>query len=208
MDSDKKNKIGSKQLSTFKQIERMHPIRILLYLSMMGISVLFLVMVIAFWRTGGFEHQNADFPKFFSISTIILLVSSYTISRVPAIYKKDKLHKMTRYLGFTVVLSLLFVVAQLLGWREMEAAGITFSGKVSGTYLYLITALHILHLLGGIIFLFFLFFKTAHVATDSVRSLIFIRDPYRRLQLAMLASYWHFLDFIWLGLYLVFLFSF
>ncbi|MER2998277.1 cytochrome c oxidase subunit 3 [Pontibacter populi] len=208
MDSDKKNKVGYRQLSAFKQIERMHPIRMLLYLSMVGIGVLFLILLIAFMRTGGFMAENVQLPKFFSVGTVLLLLSSYTISRVPGIYKKDKLNKMTRYLGGTLVLSLLFVGSQLLGWREMTAAGITFTGKASGTYLYLISALHILHLVGGVIFLFFLFLKTAHVATDSVRSLIFIRDPYRQLQLSMLTSYWHFLDFMWLGLYLVFLFMF
>jgi len=186
----------------------MHPIRMLLYLSMVGIGVLFLVLLIAFMRTGGFHAENVALPRFFSVGTVLLLLSSYTISRVTSIYKKDKVHKMTRYLGITLVLSLLFVGAQLLGWREMTAAGINFNGRASGTYLYLISALHILHLLGGIIFLFFLFLKTAHVASDSVRTLIFIRDPYRRLQLSMLASYWHFLDFMWLGLYLVFLFMF
>lgn len=208
MDPDKKNKVGYRQLSAFKQIERMHPIRMLLYLSMVGIGVLFLILLIAFARTGGFEAENVALPKFFSVGTVLLLLSSYTISRVPGIYKKDKLNKMTRYLGGTLALGILFIGAQLLGWREMTAAGITFSGKPSGTYLYLISALHILHLLGGIIFLFFLFLKTAHVATDGVRSLIFIRDPYRQLQLSMLAGYWHFLDFMWLGLYLVFLFLF
>ncbi|MBB6610056.1 cytochrome c oxidase subunit 3 [Pontibacter sp. Tf4] len=208
MNSDKKNKVGQKQLSAFRQIERMHPIRMLLYLSMVGIGVLFLILLIAFVRTGGFGSGLVQFPKFFSVSTVMLLISSYTISRVPGIYKKDKLKKMVRYLGFTLVLGLLFVGAQLLGWREMEAAGITFSGRASGTYLYLISALHILHLVGGLIFLAFLFFKTAHMATDSVRSLIYIRDPYRQLQLTMICSYWHFLDFVWLALYLVFLFMF
>ncbi|MBC5773213.1 cytochrome c oxidase subunit 3 [Pontibacter sp. KCTC 32443] len=189
-------------------MERMHPIRMLLYLSMVGIGVLFLILLIAFMRTGGFDSENVSLPKFFSVSTVLLLFSSYTMGRVPQIYKKDKLHKMTRYLGATLALGLLFIGAQILGWREMTAAGVNFSGKASGTYLYLISALHILHLVGGIIFLFFIFFKTAHVAADSVRSLIFIRDPYRHLQLSMLRSYWNFLDFMWVGLYLVFLFIF
>jgi cytochrome c oxidase subunit 3 len=113
---------------------------------------------------------------------------------------------MTRYLGITLALGVGFVGAQLIGWNELDAMGISFTGKASGTYLYLISALHILHLLGGIIFLSFLFFKTAHVATDGIRSLVFIRDPYRRLQLSMLRSYWHFMDALWLCLYLVFLF--
>lgn len=206
MNSDKKNKVGSKQRSTFDKIEQMHPIRMLLYLSMIGIGVLFFILVVAFARTGGFSGEDFYLPKFFSISTLLLLFSSYTINQIPRIYRKDKLKKMARYLALTLGLGVLFVGAQLLGWHEMARTGVHFTGKTSGTYLYLISALHVLHLLGGLIFLSFLFFKTAHVAADSVRSLIFIRDPYRRLQLSMLCSYWHFLDFLWLGLYLVFLF--
>ncbi|WP_242919537.1 cytochrome c oxidase subunit 3 [Pontibacter liquoris] len=206
MDPDKKNKIYARQLSAFSKIEKMHPIRMLLYLSMIGIGVLFFILVVAFARTGGFPQTSFELPKFFSVSTVLLLFSSYAISRVPRFYKKDKLHKMTRYLGLTLVLGLLFVGAQFIGWNEMVRSGVYFTGKASGTYLYLISALHVLHLLGGIIFLSFLFFKTAHVATDGVRSLIFIRDPYRHLQLTMLCGYWHFMDFLWLGLYLVFLF--
>lgn len=206
MDSDKKNKVDSRQLSAFGKIERMHPIRMLLYLSMIGIGILFFILVVAFARTGGFDNKSFELPKFFSVSTVLLLFSSYAISKVPGIYKKDKLKKMTRYLGGTLGLGVLFVGAQLIGWNEMTKAGVYFTGKASGTYLYLISALHILHLLGGLIFLSFLFFKTAHVAADGVRSLIFIRDPYRYLQLSMLRSYWNFMDFLWLGLYLVFLF--
>lgn len=206
MDSDKKKKVDARQLSAFGGIEKMHPIRMLLYLSMIGIGILFFILVVAFARTGGFQQENFELPKFFSVSTILLLFSSYAISRVPRLYKRDRLKKMTRHLGMTLGLGVLFVGAQLIGWNEMAKAGVYFTGKASGTYLYLISALHVLHLLGGIIFLSFLFFKTAHVATDGVRSLIFIRDPYRHLQLAMLCGYWHFMDFLWLGLYLVFLF--
>lgn len=205
MDSDKKNKVDARQLSAFKNIKRMHPINMLLYFSMIGIGVLFLILMIAFARTGGFQPENIQMPKFFTVGTILLLFSSYAISKVPGIYKKDKLKKMARYLGITLVLGLLFIGAQVLGWREISASGLNFTGKVSGTYFYLISALHILHLLGGVIFLSFLFFKTSHVAADSIRSLVFIRDPYRHLQLSMVCRYWHFMDFLWLGLYLVFL---
>jgi cytochrome c oxidase subunit III len=206
MDPDKKNKVNYKQLSAFRKIERMHPISMLLYLSMIGIGILFFILVIAFARTGGFDIENFELPKFFSISTIILLFSSYTISKVPSLYRRDKLNAMTRYLGLTLLLGVLFVGAQLIGWNEMNNEGVYFTGKASGTYLYLISALHILHLLGGLIFLSFLFFKTAHVAADGVRTLIFIRDPYRVLQLSMLRSYWNFMDFLWLALYIIFLF--
>jgi cytochrome c oxidase subunit III len=206
MDSDKRNKVDSKQLSAFKHIKRMHPINMLLYFSMIGIGVLFFMLIIAFARTGGFGSEELRMPKFFTIGTILFLFSSYTITKIPGIYKKDKLKKMARYLGFTLLLGLAFIGAQLLGWRELSASGIVFTGKVSGTYLYLITALHLLHLAGGVIFLSFLFFKTSHVAADGVRSLIYIRDPYRSLQLSMLCRYWHFMNFLWLGLFCIFLF--
>ncbi|QCR24913.1 cytochrome c oxidase subunit III [Pontibacter sp. SGAir0037] len=187
-------------------MEEMHPIRMLLYLSMIGIGVLFFILIIAFARTGGFQSETFHFPRFFSISTILILFSSYTISKIPGLYKKDKLKKMARYLGYTLVLGCLFIGAQFLGWNEVSDSGLNFKGKASGTYLYLISALHILHLLGGLIFLSFLFLKTLHVAADGVRSLVYIRDPYRTLQIAMLRSYWHFMGFLWVGLYVVFLF--
>ncbi|GHA60613.1 cytochrome c oxidase subunit 3 [Pontibacter akesuensis] len=206
MDQDKKNKVNSAQRSAFRQIEKMHPIKMLLYLSMLGIGVLFFILTVAFARTGGFSGEQFELPKFFSVSTILLLFSSYTMSKVPGFYKREKLKKMSRYLGFTLFLSVLFVGAQLLGWNEMSRSGIYFTGKASGTYLYLISALHILHLIGGVIFLSFMLFKTIYVNSDGVRSLIFIRDPFRHLQLSMLNSYWHFMDFLWLGLYLAFLF--
>ncbi|TPE46436.1 cytochrome c oxidase subunit III [Pontibacter mangrovi] len=207
MNQDKKNQVNPKQRSAFKRIEKMHPIRMLLYLSMVGIGVLFFILVIAFVRTGGFPEGLSELPKFFSVSTVLLLFSSYTISRVPRLYKKEKLRKMARYLSATLFLGLLFIGAQLLGWNELARTGIYFTGKTSGTYLYLISALHILHLTGGIIFLSFMVFKTIYVNSDSVRSLVFIRDPFRRLQLSMLNSYWHFMDFLWLGLYFVLMFS-
>ncbi|WP_299708346.1 cytochrome c oxidase subunit 3 [uncultured Pontibacter sp.] len=206
MNQDRKNKVDARQGSAFGKIEHMHPIRMLLYLSMIGIGVLFFVLIVAFVRTGGFGSEQFTLPKFFSVSTLLLLFSSYTINKIPRIYKKDKLRKMTRYLAITFLLAAAFIGAQVLGWRELTVSGAYFSGKASGSYLYLITALHLLHLLGGLIFLAFLLFKTAHMASDGVRSLIFIRDPYRRLQLSMLCTYWHFLGLLWLSLYLVILF--
>lgn len=206
MDSEKKNKIKARQYAAFSKIEEIHPVRMLLYLSMVGIGVLFVILVIAFARTGGFQAENFRFPKFFSLSTIILLFSSYTINKIPQIYRRDKLKKMARYLGYTLVLGVLFIGAQFFGWNEIAKSGLSFKGKASGTYLYLISALHVLHLLGGLIFLSFLFLKTLHVSSDGVRSLMFIRDPYRSLQITMLRSYWHFIGFLWLSLYMVFLF--
>lgn len=209
MNSDKKNRIGAGQESAFSKMEKVHPYRMLLYLSMAGIGVLFLILMLAYMST---RYQpdpfSVPFPKFFSISTLLLVVSSYTLSLTPKAYKKDNLKKLKRYLGLTLLFAMLFVVAQLAGWREIANSGYYFTSRASATYVYLISALHILHLLGGFVLLTFLFFKTLHASTDPVRTLIYIRDPFRRLQLAMLNHYWHFLGGLWVCLYVLFLFLF
>ncbi|CAN5911159.1 cytochrome c oxidase subunit 3 [soil metagenome] len=210
MNSDKKNKIGAGEQSGFSKIDKVHPIKMLLYLSMVGIGVLFIILTIAYANSDSFSLTGITptLPKFFSISTVLLLISSYTISRTSYYYKRDRLNKLKKFLGFTLLLGFGFVLAQLAGWNEFATRGVTFTGKASGTYIYLISALHMLHLLGGIIFMAFLFFKTVHASSDAVRSLIFIRDPSRQMQIDMLTSYWHFMDFLWVGLYFFFLFFF
>jgi cytochrome c oxidase subunit III len=210
MNSDKKNKIGSGKQSAFSKIEKVHPVKMLLYLSMFGIGVLFIILTVAYANSASslLPGYSPSMPKAFSISTVIILLSSFTISRTSEYYKRDKLNKLKRLLGLTMVLGIGFVLAQLTGWNEFATRGGTFTGKASGTYIYLISALHMLHLLGGIIFLTYLFFKTVHASTDAVRTLIYIRDPYRQLQIEMLTVYWHFMGFLWVGLYFFFLFFF
>jgi len=181
----------------------------MLYLSMMGIGILFLMLTIAYVQSSSFDADAAKFtfPRFFSISTILLLLSAYTISKTNRYYKKDNLVKLKKYFLYTLLLGVGFVLSQLGGWYEISHNGISFRGLATGTYIYLISALHAVHLIGGFIFLSFLFFKTQRAASDPIRTLLFIRNPYVRQQIRMLGIYWHFMDGLWIFLYLVFLFT-
>ena len=207
-DNQNNNKIGARRASAFSQIERVQPVKMLLYLCLAGIGVMFLILMAAYGRTEALrlEKLQIPFPKFFSVSTLLLFGSSLTIARVPKLYAKDKLRKMCRYLGFTLALSLLFIVSQLLGWYELAESGVYFRGRPFGSYLYLITGLHVLHVTAGLLFLMYLYFRSLYVSRDAIRTLIYIRDPFRKMQLSMVATYWHFLGGLWLALYLFFLF--
>ena len=180
----------------------------LLYLCLSGIGVLFLMLLLAYARTEVAEMQKVHFPfsRYFSVSTILILFSSYVLARAPKYYQKDKLNKMGRALGITLLISLLFVISQVLGWNELAQNGIFFKGKPLGSYLYLITALHALHLAAGMAFLIFVYLQALTASKDAIRTLFYIRDPYRKLQLDLLTTYWHFLTGLWLCLFLVFLF--
>ena len=208
MKSENKNKIGARRASPFSRIEKVHPVRMLLYLCLIGIGVLFTMLVLAYAQTEVHDLKllNISFPRFFSVSTILLLISSYTISRAPKNYAKDKLGKMCRSLGVTLLVSLLFICSQVLGWYELAQNGIYFKGKPFGSYLYLITGLHALHVAAGLVFLVYVYLKTIVISRDPIKTLFYIRDPFRKLQLNLLTTYWHFLGGLWLCLYLTFLF--
>jgi cytochrome c oxidase subunit III len=209
MNFDKKNKVGSSKESAFSRIEKIHPFEMMLYLGIMGVGVLFLMLVIAYLQTRSYDSGflQIRLPKYFSISTILILLSSYTISKAPRNYKKDSLSKLKKSFLYTMVLGISFVLVQVASWYEISQTGISFTGLAAGTYIYLISALHAVHLLGGFLFLSFLYFKTQHAASDPIRMLLYIRNPYVRQQIKLLNIYWHFIDAMWVFLFLVFVFT-
>ena len=210
MKSENQNKIGARNQSAFARIEKIHPFKMLLYLFLLGIGILFLVLLVGFLHseTAVFRLKNIPFPKYFSISTLILVFSSYTLSKVSRFYRQDKLRKMIFYLGYSLFLGLSFVFVQLVGWYELVGHAVFLKRDPFGSYLYLISFLHAMHLLFGIIFMFYIFFRTSFAASDGVRTLVFIRDPYRKLQLSLLGTYWHYMAGLWLVIFVVFLFWF
>ncbi len=208
MNADKNNTIGASRNSTFSKIEKVHPFLMMLYLIMAGVSVLFLILMAAYIRTRFIEEGpiNRHFPLFFTFSTFLLLCSSLVISRAPYFYQRDDLFRVKICLWATLLLGMGFVWSQVAGWREMAIYGIAFRGGGSGTYIYLLSALHSVHLLGGFVFLAAVLLKTLHASLNPIRTLVFIRNPYHRQQFTMLGTYWHFMDVLWVVLYLVFLF--
>ncbi len=207
---DRKNEVGARPRdSAFARIERVPPLLMLLYLALLGSSVLFVVLLAAYAHTraqNGLPTGLHPFPRPFTLSTLVLLISSYTISQAPRLYRQDDLAGLGRCLGATLLLGCVFAGLQGLGWRELSQQGVFFDGAASGTYIYLISALHVAHLLGGMLFLLVVLLRTLHAERDAIRTLVFIRNPYHRRQLALLATFWHFVDGLWVVLFGVFLF--
>lgn len=209
-DKESRNKIGTgRSTSAFNRMERVPPLLMLLYLGLVGIGVLFLILLGAYIQTrlsSGVPTGLYSFPRFFSLSTLVLVGSSYTLSQAARLYRNDDMHALARCLGATFLLGLTFTGLQLMGWRELMQQGVYFQGDASGTYVYLISALHVAHLLAGMLFMSALFLRVLHVARDGVRTLLFIRNPYRRLQLRLLSMYWHFMGGLWVLMFSIFLF--
>lgn len=209
MKSENQNKIGAGKLPSFEQIEKVPPLKMILYVSMAGMGVLFFILTVIFLMKAGQVTNQKEIllPKLFTVSTVVILVSSFFMQQVPDQYQQDNLVQLKRQLGWALVLGFVFATAQVVAWFELDSKNVLFNGHTTGTFLYLLSALHLLHIAGGLAFSAFLFIKTSRASADPIRTLVFIRDPYRRMQLEMLRSYWHFLDVVWVALFFTFLFA-
>ena len=214
-DNERRNQIGAGRQpagsSTFGRLERVPPVLMMFYLALLGIGVLFtgLVTMYIFTRLkDGGAPSGHPFPRYFSLSTIVLLVSSPVVAQARRLYRADDLPNLARCLGATLLLGSIFCGLQLAGWRELMQQGVFFKDDPTGTYVYLISGVHIAHIAGGLLYLLALLLRTLHAARDGVRTLVFIRNPYHRRQLQAITVYWHFVDVIWLVLFAVFLFMY
>ena len=195
--------------SVFGRIERVPPLLMLLYLALLGITMLFVTLVAMYVASRAQSEVPRGlhaFPRYFSLSTVVLIVSSYTLGQAPRLYRADDLPGLVRCLGATLLLGCIFSGLQVQGWRELVNQGVLFAGERSGTFVYVISGLHVAHIAGGLIFMLVQLLRTLHASRDSVRTLVFIRNPYHLRQLRALLTYWHFIDVLWVALFVVFLF--
>lgn len=194
-------------VSAFARIERLPPLLVALYLGLVAITVMFAILAALYVSArlaDGAPTSPHAFPRYFSLSTIVLLVSSYVVAQAPRLYARDDLATLGRCLLATLLLGSIFTGLQVLGWRELQQF-LPFRGASSGTFVYFISALHVAHLLGGMLYLLALALRVLHADRDAVRHLVFIRNPYYRRQLRALCTYWHFIDVLWIALFGIFL---
>jgi cytochrome c oxidase subunit III len=188
----------------FTKIENMHPYQTMMYLGMFGSGLIFLFLLLAFLGSqASFSFFNPlYFPKSFIISSFVLLTSAYTASKIVPHYRQDHTHKVKYYLWATLLLGLGFTAFQLLGWKELADKGISFQGLPSGSFLYVLSGIHILHLIGAMIFAGRLISKVQACEKDQVKNLILLSNPFDRMTFQLFATYWKFMDLVWIILFI------
>ncbi|MBK6904087.1 MAG: cytochrome c oxidase subunit 3 [Saprospirales bacterium] len=185
-----------------------HPYNVLLVLLLMGLTALFLAMTASFLYTrvqAGLPPLKI--PAIFLLNTLLLVASSVALAWAKRSYLADHTLDYQRALGLTILLSLLFLVLQGLGWKQLLSQNVHFLKDNSASYLYLISGLHFAHVVAGLPFLV-AFLQTARIRmVDPVSVLVYFSDPAKRLKLRLLTLYWHFLDGLWIYLVLFFWFN-
>lgn len=176
--------------------------RIGVWVAIAGMVMLFTALTSAYIVRSGSSNdwQPIAMPKVLWLSTAVLLISSVTmeISRRSLQRRSDAGYG--RWLMITVVLGLGFVVSQLIAWRQLARQGVYLASNPHSSFFYLFTAAHGVHVLGGILALTYLLLRTRK-KRDSVEGEL------RRVGTADGATiYWHFMDGLWICLFLLLFF--
>jgi cytochrome c oxidase subunit 3 len=168
----------------------------LLYVGMVSIVMLFAGLTSAYVvRAGSGNWLLFSLPPISIVSTAIIMLSSITMYMAQRAIKTDRFGLTSVALFTTLVLGIAFFFTQIEGWRQLTAQGIYFVGKYSnssGSFLYLIALVHLAHMVGGLIAL----------AVSLTKSLLKKYSSADHLGIELTAIYWHFLDLLWVYLFL------
>jgi len=183
-----------------------HPNFIALGILLMGVSALFIGFSFSYIYTRiQSDLEPLRLPLLFIVNTMILLGSSFVLVRSMHYYKSDLTEKYKKSLGLTLLLTILFLLSQIVAWKQLFSQGILIDHSNMASYLYIISGVHFAHVIAGIPFLAVFYFKAVKKMVEPVSVLVYFSDPVKKRQLKMLTIYWHFLDGLWIYLVLFFL---
>jgi cytochrome c oxidase subunit 3 len=174
---------------------------------MLWFGIVSLLMSFAGWTSAYIVSSSREdwmkdyqIPNAFWFSTGIILLSSLTYWLAKRAVSRDQQSRGTLLLGITMLLGGAFIISQLRGFSEMIGLGYYFTGPTSNitlSYIFLIAAVHILHVVAGLISLLVVFYKQSRGKYG----------PGRMLGMELGITFWHFLDALWLYLVLFFYFT-
>src|SRR6185312_3858576 len=179
-----------------EQRKKIHPHKFTLWVALGSIIMMFAGLTSAYvvkrdqpaWTT-------FTIPRAFYYSTAVLLTSSLTIQMALKGFKDREMLRYRNLLTTTAILGILFVLLQWKGFRQIWDTGITFHGSGGGQFLYIIAGLHAVHVLGGIVALLVM---VARAYMPRIRS-------YNSVPIEVMSTYWHFVDLLWIYLFIFFI---
>jgi len=182
--------------NVIEQRKKIHPHKFTLWVAIGSIVMMFAGLTSAYIvKRDQPGWTNFAFPKIFWGSTAAMLLSSVTMQLSIRAFKEREMKRYRNLITITALLGVLFIMLQLVGFGQVWSTGVTFSGSGAGQFLYVIAGLHALHVLGGVIALTIMFIRA--FSTKVKR--------YNSVPLEVVGTYWHFVDFLWIYLFIFFL---
>ena len=176
--------------------KRIHPHKFTLWVAMGSIIMMFAGLTSAYIvKKNQSSWLEFDLPVVFMYSTLVIMASSLTVHLAAKAFKAREMARYRTLITVTALLGVVFMALQILGFMDLEARNIALTGAKSNSaasFLLVITGLHMLHVLGGVIALLVMFIR-AYVS--SVKN-------YSSLSIELVGTYWHFVDILWIYLFI------
>ena len=179
--------------------ERANRYRIGMWVALASIAMMFTALSSAYIVRAGTSSDWFRFamPRVLWLSTGLILISSVTLEAARRKLKATLIGAHKQWLALTVLLGLGFLASQWFAWRQLANQGIYLASNPHSSFFYLLTSLHALHLLGGLLALTYLFIRTRGLAAGvSVK-------PRQQAAADAVTIYWHFMDALWIYLFLL-----
>jgi cytochrome c oxidase subunit 3 len=170
-----------------------NPSKFIVWLFIVAIIMLFAALTSAYVvKQSEGEWLHFKLPGIFWVTSIIIVISSVTMHLAFMAARRDNFNMLKIFLTLTMVLGLAFLTGQYQAWKQLVAMEVYFVGNPAGSFLYILTGLHALHIISGIIFLVVVIISSFKLKVHSKNI----------IQLEMCTTYWHFLGGLWLYLFL------
>jgi cytochrome c oxidase subunit 3 len=160
-----------------------------------GILMFFMALVSAYIVRKDIPNSNwhpLAVPRILWLNTAVLIASSFTLSHARKLLKSNDQKGFRDWWSVTTVLGVFFLIGQVIAWQQLRAAGLFLATNPSSSFFYVFTAAHGLHLLGGVLALTWILFRPTHRLTQGTAT-------------EVAGMYWHFMDGLWVFLFLLFL---
>ena len=179
-----------------EQRKKIHPHKFTLWVALGSIVMMFAGLTSAYIvKRDQPGWTSFPIPRAFWYSTAVILVSSVTVQMALKAFKEREMVKYRNLITLTAFLGVAFVLLQYEGFKSIWNSGVTLKGAGGGQFLYIIAGLHAAHVLGGIIALIIMFIKAF---ASKVRR-------YNSIPVELMSTYWHFVDLLWIYLFIFFM---
>ncbi|MBS9522643.1 cytochrome c oxidase subunit 3 [Litoribacter ruber] len=171
----------------------MHPKKFALWLFIVSTVMVFAALTSAYIvRQAEGNWLEFNLPSVFYWTSAIIVLSSGTMHWAYTAAQRDDMKILKLGMVLTSILGVAFLVGQWYSWVALVDRDVYFVGNPAGSFLYVFTGLHALHLISGVIFLII-------VLISSFKYKIHSKSMTR---MEMCATYWHFLGGLWIYLFM------
>jgi cytochrome c oxidase subunit 3 len=180
-----------------EQLRKSKSAKLILLFAMVSMTMMFAGLTSAFVvsKSRADWLQNFQIPIAFYYSTVVIIGCSVMFYLAKKAIEKGNRSATTAFLLGTLALGILFVILQFAGFGQIIESGYYMTGQgssITTTFLYVIALMHLLHVAGGLISLLIIIYN--HFKQKY--------NPTQTLGIELGAMYWHFLDLLWVLLFL------